>query len=71
MVRNFITEEIRETRHRLAAEFDNDVFRIGADLRRRQATTGRRVVQLPKRPPRTNEMPIKTVQPSGVPPADL
>ena len=38
MVPNPITEEIREIRHRLAAQFDNDVFRIGAETRRRQAT---------------------------------
>ena len=52
MVRDSITEEIREIRHRLAEKFDNDVDRIGEDLRRRQNASGRRVVQLPKRPPR-------------------
>jgi hypothetical protein len=52
MVRDSITEEIRETRHRLAEMFDNDVDRIGEDLRRRQNASGRRVVQLPKRLPR-------------------
>ena len=52
MVHDFITEEIREIRHRLAARFDNDVHRIGEDLRRRQSTSSRRVVQLPKRSPR-------------------
>ena len=51
MVPNPITEEIREIRHRLAAQFDNDVFRIGAETRRRQATSGRRVVRLPSRTP--------------------
>ena len=40
MVHNPITEEIREIRHRLAAQFDNDVYRIGAELRRRQAASG-------------------------------
>jgi hypothetical protein len=51
MVHNPITEEIREIRHRLAAQFDNDVYRIGAELRRRQAASGRRVVRLPGRQP--------------------
>ena len=51
MVPNPITEEIREIRHRLAAQFDNDVFRIGADTRRCQATSGRRVIRLPGRTP--------------------
>jgi hypothetical protein len=54
MVHNPITEEIREIRHRLAAECDNDVYRIGAELRRRQAASGRRVVRLPKRTPLLN-----------------
>lgn len=51
MVHNSITEEVREIRHRLAAQFDNDVHRIGAELRRRQASSGRHVVKLPRRPP--------------------
>ena len=33
MVRNAITEEIRDIRHGLAAECGNDVYRIGAELR--------------------------------------
>ena len=70
MVRDLITEEIREIRHRLAAQFDNDVGRIGDDLRRRQAASGRRVVQLPKRQPRTIGLPNTAVDPSGVPSAD-
>ncbi len=51
MVPNPITEEIREIRHRLAAQFENDVFRIGAETRRRQAMSGRRVIRLPSRTP--------------------
>jgi hypothetical protein len=51
MAHNPITEEIREIRHRLAAQCDNDVYRIGAELRRRQSASGRRVVRLPKRTP--------------------
>jgi hypothetical protein len=49
MVPNPITEEIREIRHRLAAQFDNDVLRIGAETRRRQAASGRRAIRLPSR----------------------
>lgn len=51
MVHNPITEAIRGIRHRLAAQFDNDVYRIGAELRRRQAASGRQVVRLPSRQP--------------------
>ena len=52
-----ISEEIRDIRRSLAAQFDNDVDRIGGDLRRRQAASGRRVVQLPKRLPRNIGLP--------------
>lgn len=62
MVHNPITEEIRETRHRLAAQFDNDVSRIGAETRRRQAASGRRVVRLPSRPPIT-KLPANNPRP--------
>jgi len=66
MVHNPITEEIREIRHVRAAELGNDVRRIGAELGRRQAESGRRVVRLPKRtPPRTTT--IQTMQQSGEP----
>ena len=53
MVPNPITDEIREIRHRLALKFDNDVYRIGADLRQREVVSGWKVVRLPSRPPRT------------------
>ena len=48
MALHLIIEEIREIRRNLAAEFDNDVYRIGAELRRQQRESGRRVVRLPK-----------------------
>ena len=48
-----ITEEIRNIRDELAARFDNDVSRIFADVREREATDGRTYVTLPKRPART------------------
>ena len=63
MVRDSITEEIREIRHRLAEKFDNDVDRIGEDLRRRQDASGRRLVQLPKRPPRITVRAVKRKPP--------
>lgn len=49
-----ITEEIRAIRHKLAEAFDNDLARIAADLRQREAASGRTFAQLPKRPARRN-----------------
>jgi hypothetical protein len=51
MSENPIIEEIREIRHRLAAQFDNDVYRIGAEIRRGQTASGHRVVRRPRRQP--------------------
>jgi hypothetical protein len=52
MVNDPITEEIRNIRRELAAQFDNDVSRILADVRQREASDGRTYVTLPKRPAR-------------------
>lgn len=41
---NPITTEIRAIRHRLAAEFDNDLDRIFADLQRKEKESGRVVI---------------------------
>lgn len=41
---NPITEEIRAIRHHLAAEFDNDLNRIVADLQRKEKASGREVI---------------------------
>ena len=60
MIHNPITEEIRDIRRRLAAQFDNDVSRIGAETRRQQALSGRRVVRLPRRSPVTNNVSHQT-----------
>ena len=46
------TAEIRDIRHQLAAQFNNDVDRIYEDLRRKQEQSGRKYVKLPKRSPR-------------------
>ena len=53
MLNDPITEEIRAARHRLAAQFGNDLSRILADVRQREASDGRTYVTLPSRPPRT------------------
>ena len=44
-----ITEEIRNIRHDLAAQFGNDISQIFADVRQREALDGRTYVTLPKR----------------------
>lgn len=64
MIHNPITEEIREIRHRLAARFDNDVYRIGADIRRGQAASGRRVVRRPRRKPVASNTTNKSMRPT-------
>lgn len=53
MSNDSITDEIRAIRRKLAAEFDNDVSRILADVREREASDGRAYVTLPKRPARS------------------
>jgi len=47
------TEEIREIKRRLSAQFDNDLHRIAEETRRRQRASGRKVVTLPPRVPET------------------
>jgi len=49
MTNDSITDEIRSIRHALAAQCGNDVLTILADVRRREASDGRRYVTLPKR----------------------
>ncbi len=45
------TAQIKEIRRKLANQFDNDVARIGADIRRQQRESGRTYITLPKREP--------------------
>jgi hypothetical protein len=52
---NPITREIRATRHRLAAKFDNDLDRIVDDLQRQQCESGLEYVDL------TADMPNRTL----------
>jgi hypothetical protein len=61
IVHDSITEEIRAVRHELAAQFNNDVKRIGEDLRRRQAESGRQFIRLASRPSGTKSTPNNLV----------
>jgi hypothetical protein len=45
---NPITQQIRDTRHRLAAKFDNDLDQIVDDLQRQQRESGRQYVDRSK-----------------------
>jgi hypothetical protein len=47
------TEEIRQIKRQLAAQFDNDLHRIAEETRRRQGESGRKVVTRPPRVPET------------------
>ena len=67
MALDSITPEIREIRHKLAANFDNDVARIGEDLRRQEIASGARFVRLPKRLPRPTSAEGTLVLPGGMP----
>jgi hypothetical protein len=67
---NPIIDEIREIRHRLAARFDNDVNRIGAEIRRGQSASSRRVVRRPKRCPVASNTPSQSIHPTGTPDRD-
>lgn len=42
-------DEVLSIKRRLAAQFDNDVHRIAADIRKRQAESGHEVISLPPR----------------------
>lgn len=46
------TEDIRAARHRLAAQFDHDLDRIVADLRRQESESDAEFVTLASRPPK-------------------
>ena len=65
MIHNPINEEIREIRHRLAAQFENDVYRIGAEIRRGQAASGHRVVRRPRRKPVVSNTTNQALNRSG------
>lgn len=54
MINDPITDEIRAIRRLLAAQCDNDVAKILADVRRREAADGHTYTTLPKRPVRSD-----------------
>jgi hypothetical protein len=51
MWKDEIVEEVRNARRRIGAEHGHDLRRIVEDLRRRQVSSGRKVVTLEPRPP--------------------
>ena len=65
MVRDAITDGIREIRRALAAKFGNDIRRIGAELRRQQTESDRTFVRLPSRKPRTSDATNEALQSRG------
>ena len=62
MLSDSITDEIREIRRDLAAQFGNDLDLILADIRRREASDGRRYLTLSPR-----LTPCKMDEPSDAP----
>lgn len=65
------TEDIRAARHRLAAQFDNDLDRIVADLRRQQRESGCEYVTLTRRPPVLTDTTDQSMHPTGMGGRDL
>lgn len=53
MWKDEIVEEVRSARRAHAVEHGRDLRKIVADLRRKQEASGRRVVTLQPRPPRS------------------
>lgn len=56
------TEDIRAARHRLAAQFDNDLDRIVEDLRRQQRESGCEYITLQPRHPIVTSATNKSLQ---------
>ena len=46
-----IVEEVRRIKEQIAAQYGNDVRKLGEALKRQQAEGGRNVVSFAKRPP--------------------
>jgi hypothetical protein len=59
------TEEIREIKRRLSAQFDNDLHRIAEETRRRQRESAHKVVTLPPRVLETANTTNKRMNRSG------
>ena len=49
-----IVEEIRRARSEYAASLSNDLDKIFEDIKKKQAKTGKKLVKLPPRKPRTD-----------------
>ncbi len=64
-----IVEDVHRTREKLAAEYDFDVKAIFADLRKRQASLGGRLVPQKKRAETTAEVDSPGSTPSEAAPA--
>ncbi|MEM8943715.1 MAG: hypothetical protein AAGD11_00920 [Planctomycetota bacterium] len=63
MADNPIVEEIRAIKHKLAAECDNDLSRIFAQLREQEKISNRTFVSLPPRP--VNSLPVPPMGTNG------
>lgn len=59
------TEDIRAARHKLARQFNNDLDRIVADLRRKQQESRREYITLEPRQPAPIGTTNKSLQRSG------
>jgi hypothetical protein len=69
MIVDPITEEIREIRHALAAQYGNDLNRIFDALQNSERESGRQFISLPMRPARTltDTGPLQASGPAGGP----
>jgi hypothetical protein len=65
-----IVAEVHRAREKLAAEFNFDVKAIFADLRKRQAAWGDRLVPPPKRAEPTSDQGRNSVSPGTAPTED-
>ena len=59
------TEEIRQIKRQLAAQFDNDLHRIAEETRRHQRESGRKVVTRPPRVPEATSTMNRGIDASG------
>jgi len=62
MLRDEVLDEIYKMREEHAKAFNYDLKAICNDLRKRQATSGRKIISKPLRQPR---LPIKSLHPTG------
>lgn len=65
MIVDPITEEIRALRRSLAAQHDNDLDQIFAEVRKQERSSHRQFLSLPKRPARTVRVVELTKEPNG------